>query len=177
MLKLKKWILFSIVLACNYCFADIGILKNYIPDAEKVGSGNYKFLFFNVFTATTYAPMGKLSLDKPFALQLRYARDLKGEDIAKKAIEKIRGQSDKVSEDKLDLWQSELSEIIPNVSNGTVLTGVLTKEHETLFFDENWQLLGRINDKEFANHFFGIWLGKDSSDTKLRKQLFGDVNT
>lgn len=174
MLKLKRCILLCMILTGNYCFADVGVLKNYIPDAEKVGSGNYKFLFFNVFTATTYAPMGKLSLDKPFALQLRYARDLKGEEIAKKAIEKIRGQSDKVSEDKLDLWQSELSEIIPNVSNGSVLTGVLTKEHETLFFDGNWQLLGRINDKEFANHFFGIWLGKDSGDIKLRKQLFGD---
>lgn len=177
MLKLKRWVLFNMVLACNYCFADVGVLKSYIPDAEKVGSGSYKFLFFSVFTATTYAPMGKLSLDKPFALQLCYERNLKGEDIAKKAIEKIRSQSDKVPEDKLALWQSELSAIIPNVSNGSVLTGVLTKEHETLFFDGNWQLLGRINDKEFANHFFGIWLGKDSSDTKLRKQLFGDDNT
>jgi hypothetical protein len=30
-----------------------------------------------------------------------------------------------------------------------------------------------IEGKDFAEHFFGIWLGPDSSDKKLRNKLLG----
>ena len=83
MLKLKRWILFCVILSCNYCFADTGVLKIISPTLKKLVVEIINFYSLMFFTATTYAPMGKLSLDKPFALQLCYARDLKGEDIAK----------------------------------------------------------------------------------------------
>lgn len=173
----KYALIISYLLFTGYkAFATPANLDNFIANPKEVGSGDYKFLFMKIFTATTYAPEGKLDFNQPYALQLKYERDLKGEAIVKKTIEEINHQSNKVSQTELNQWQEELNKIIPNVSKGSVLTGIYTSKEQTLFFDSSWKLLGVINGREFAEHFFGIWLGPDSSDKKLRNKLLGLVS-
>lgn len=170
----KYILIISYLLFASYkIFAVSESLDSFIVNPKEVGSGDYKFLFMKIFTATTYAPEGKFDFNQPYALQLKYERDLKGAAIVKKTIEEINHQSNKVSETELNQWQQELNKIIPNVSKGSVLTGIYTSKQQTLFFDSSWKLLGVIEGRDFAEHFFGIWLGPDSSDKKLRNKLLG----
>jgi hypothetical protein len=175
MLKIVKCFFLFLVatISASMSFAEATKIDNYVPNAEIVGNGEYKFLFMKVFSATTYAPQGKLKFDQPFALELKYERNIKGEAIVNKTIEEISHQSNKVDQAELKTWQNELIKIIPNVTKGSILTGIYTSDQQTLFFDKNWSLLGKVDGAEFAKHFFGIWLGPDSSDSKLKNKLLG----
>ena len=69
-------------------------------------------------------------------------------------------------------WFAQMRRIFPDVTPGTVLTGIYIPEKETIFFD-NQREIGRIRDPDFGRRFFDIWLGEGSSAPDLRKKLLG----
>jgi hypothetical protein len=156
-------------------FADMNpIIPQLIPDSSLVGKGKYTFLFMKIFDIELYAPQGKFDKNQPYALELDYHRNLKGKSIAEKTIEKISEQSTKVSSEQLNSWQQQLTTILPDVKQGSSLIGVYTPSiKQTKFFNNEQVLLGSIDGEDFANHFFGIWIGEDSSEPQLRKSLLG----
>jgi hypothetical protein len=88
------------------------------------------------------------SSDKPFALMLIYKRNLEENDIAlrsKQEIQKI-GFKDK---EILERWYQKMIDIFPDVSNGSELVGVYTKDKRSIFFDEN-KKIGEENDPDFG---------------------------
>ncbi len=146
-------------------------INSSVPDAREVGQGRLTYLFWDVYDATLYAPQGSWENGKPFALELAYLIDLKGKKIADRSAKEIRKQgfSDEV---KLATWHAQMQKIFPDVGEGVSLTGVYTKTGETVFFRNNVEI-GRINDPEFSEAFFGIWLNEKTSTPKLRRKLLG----
>jgi hypothetical protein len=63
------------VFGVKSAMADLRTARIAVPDAELVGQGRLKFLFWNVFDASLYAPDGTWSRDEPFALSVPYLRD------------------------------------------------------------------------------------------------------
>lgn len=151
--------------------ADQGVVARYVPAAKKVGSARLSFLFWDVYDATLYAPGGRWDNDTPFALAIRYLRDLKGEAIAKRS----RDEMEKLgfsNETKLDAWLEQMAGIFPDVEEATVLTGVRNKDGRTFFYKKDIRV-GIIKDPEFADWFFGIWLNEKTSEPQMRKELLG----
>ena len=151
----------------------IEYMTDHIPAAEKVGKGRLTYLFWDVYDATLYAPQGTWKEDKPFALELSYLRDIPGKSIADRSIEEIRlqGYSDEI---KLAAWYTQMRSIFPDVNEGITLTGIFTNSGETIFF-KNSKEIGRIQDSEFSQAFFNIWLSEKTSSPTLRDKLLGSL--
>jgi hypothetical protein len=65
-----------------------------------------------------------------------------------------------------------MEKIFPDVDKGSEITGIRTDTTATLFFHNGLEI-GRIDDPNFTNAFFKIWLGPQTSAPDLRKKLLG----
>lgn len=147
------------------------VALKYIPNAEKVGTGRLSVVFWDVYDATLYAPNGKWDAHKPYALSIRYFREIEGGDIADRSAEEIRKQgfSDEAT---LSQWQTQMRNIFPGVRSGSELTAVYTAQQSTNFYADG-KPIGSIKNPEFSMHFFNIWLSEKTSEPELRKKLLG----
>ncbi|MEM7043419.1 MAG: chalcone isomerase family protein [Pseudomonadota bacterium] len=155
--------------------ADLRTARLQIPDAELVGEGRLKFLFWSVFDATLYAPDGVWSDDKPFALSLSYLRDLEGKSIVEASIDEMRKQG-MTDDATLQRWGEQMAGIFLDVDDRTTLTGVVDENGDALFY-RNGEPAGAIRDPEFSRRFFDIWLGEKTSNPELRAQLIGSASS
>lgn len=105
----------------------------------------------------------------PYQLKLEYKREIAGAKIVEstqKEIKKLGGPAQ-----KLVNWIEQLKKIIPDVKSGDALIGFVDKDKNSLFCLGN-KFLGKVDDPEFADYFFGIWLSEKTSEPRLRKALF-----
>jgi hypothetical protein len=144
-----------------------------VPEAAAVGSGTYSYVFWDLYTATLYAPAGQWRAEAPFALELRYLTDLKGRKIASVSRDEIARQG-RFDDARLAAWEARMAEVFPDVQPGSVLTGVRLADGTTRFYVGEREL-GQITDPAFAQAFFDIWLGQATRDRELRSQLLGQV--
>lgn len=173
---IKYWLIISLMMATvgtSTAMADLRTARHVLPEAELVGEGRFKILFWHVFDAALYAPHGSWSDEQPFALSLAFHRDLNSKRIVEKSIEHMRrlGADD---EARLALWSRDMASILPDVDHGTTITGVVDEDGHTRFF-ENGKPIGVIHDEEFGKRFLDVWLGEQASLPKLRTQLLGET--
>ncbi|MEM7046137.1 MAG: chalcone isomerase family protein [Pseudomonadota bacterium] len=161
----------AIIMACSVTAADMQAITQHVPDAKKVGQGRYRYLLFNVYDAQLFAPGGAWHADQPYALVLSYLRYLRGDLIAKRSAEEIRKQGFE-QEQILTEWQEKMTALFPDVNKNTSITGIRTEQGHTLFYF-NDQFIGRIDDTQFSDLFFGIWLSEATTAPGLRRQLLG----
>ena len=156
-------------------FADLRTARLEIPNAELVGEGRLKYLFWSVFDASLYAPGGTWSKDSPFALSLSYLRDLKGASIVDASIDEMRkqGMSDETT---LKRWRDAMAEIFLDVDDQTTLTGIVNEDGHAVFY-RNGNPAGVIRDAAFSQRFFDIWLGEKTSNPELRAKLIGRASS
>ncbi|MEM7302932.1 MAG: chalcone isomerase family protein [Pseudomonadota bacterium] len=152
-------------------FADIGPANRYVPDASLVGKGRLKVLTFKIFDAELYAPGGRWSSSKPFALKLKYLRRFSGNSIAKRSVEEMRRQGFR-NKAKLDRWYKRMDAIFPNVRPDMSIVGVRDANGHAVFYSGS-RRLGAIADREFSRRFFNIWLGGNTRSPSLRNRLVG----
>lgn len=147
------------------------VVDRYVENPKLVGEGRLTYIFWDVYDAALMAPNGVWQLDKPFALKLSYLRDIEGKKIAARSVEEMRhlGIKDEV---KLATWHSQMRKIFPDVENGVSLIGIRDQAGNAIFYRDE-QLIGRIDDPEFSDAFFDIWLNHKTSSPKLRRQLLG----
>ena len=147
------------------------VITKFIPDAKIVGAGTLSLAFWDIYDATLYAPDAKINKTKPFALSIRYMREIEGRDIADRSVQEIRKQGF-VDEFKLAAWNNQMKNIFPNVEDGTVLSAVFIPGDRTTFYAGERQI-GIIKDAEFTIWFANIWLGEKTSEPLLRRRLLG----
>lgn len=145
--------------------------SRYFDDAQRVGGGVLRHLFWEVYQVELIAPAANWRVDKPFVLSLRYLRSIDGVDIADRTISEIRDQGFS-DERALVGWQMRLRDIFPDVSDGTRLTGVRDSEGRTVFYEDG-RRIGEIRDAAFTRRFFDIWLSEKTSEPSLRRALLG----
>ncbi len=161
-----------LLLSLTYAAPVLAEAERLSTDSNRVGKARLTYLFWDVYDAVLYAPNGKWAEDKPFALKLTYLRDLDGRDIAERSAKEMRKQGLK-DEDKLAEWQSTMTAIFPDVSDGDVLTGEVNEDRHTRFFF-NGEVVGNVDDPAFTRAFFGIWLSENTSEPEMREQLLGE---
>jgi len=146
-------------------------VQQHVPNANRVGQGTLTYLFWDVYRATLYAPSGSWKEGEPLALTLHYLRDFSGTSIADRSIKEMRqlGWEDEV---KLAAWHKQMKQIFPDVKEGEDLTGILTPDGVTKFY-QSGQLLGTVQDPKFGDAFFDIWLDQGTSAPELRRALLG----
>ena len=148
-------------------------IDRYVPAAEIVGEGRLRVFMLDVYDAELYAPNGEFASGEPLALRLSYLRSIPGKKIADRSLDEIKDQ-ERWDDGKLEAWHQEMLELFPDVEEGDVLTGVLTKSGETLFFKDG-EKIATVEDPEFGTAFFNIWLSEGTNSPTLRKKLLGKL--
>ena len=163
------FLLFSIFSLTLSAYASPYILKQ-LPDAQKKGEYSFSYFIWDVYDITLYVQDNSSIYSGDIALSLRYKRDLNGKDITERSIEEIKNIGFR-NKKYLSLWQDKMNNIFPDVTNGTVLTGIRKKG--TTSFYHNGKFVGAIDDPLFSKYFFGIWLSPQTSEPEMRASLLG----
>jgi hypothetical protein len=145
-----------------------------LPGAKLQGRGRLRFLGLHVYDALLWtvarAPDGEAQ-NGALALELRYARTLRGPLIAERSIEEMR-RIGEFAESEAQRWLEAMKRLFPDVNAGDRITGVHRPGEAALFF-VNGRAVGEVRDARFAQLFFGIWLSPRTSEPALRSQLLG----
>ena len=145
-----------------------------LPELTVQGGGELTFFGLSIYDAQLYrtADGRGWSSNEPFALQLVYHRHLYGSRIAERSVDEIAKLGYRTPEQRAG-WGAMLKQIFPDVVAGDRLTGVNLPARGVQFF-QNGRPIGAIEDREFAQAFFAIWLDPRTSEPALRKQLLGE---
>ncbi len=171
-LLLLFWVVFSMPVQAKTAVPEP--VQQYVTDAAPVGQAELTFYFWDVYTGTLFAPHGRWRADQPFALALTYQRDFKGKKIADRSVKEMRKQG-VTDEQKLARWGEQMRALFPDVSDGDTLLGIAAANGVTHFY-HNGAPLGNVEDSEFTERFFAIWLGENTSEPEFREQLLQQTN-
>ncbi|MFT6984640.1 MAG: hypothetical protein ACJAT7_000437 [Psychromonas sp.] len=139
---------------------------------KMVGQGEMSWLFINLYHASFYSQSGEYQEQVyPQALKIVYQQDIDKEDLVSATEKEWRKLS--LNNKQYQNWLTELTQLWPDIKKGDQLLFRVEADGRGLFYHNN-QLLGGINSDQFSAAFLSIWLSKNSSEPKLRKQLLGE---
>ena len=173
---------FALAAAClagvPAAFAQLGpplpsLVMAELPALKRLGEGRLRFLGIHVYDSSLWAP-GPFGFDKPFALDIRYALNIKGRALSERSIQEMKGIGF-TDPEKLKRWEAAMDRVFPDIKPGDRLVGIHVPGKEARFYS-NDRLLGAVADAEFARAFFGIWLDEKTSEPKLRAKLLGQAD-
>lgn len=139
-----------------------------LPQLQPLGSHRFRFLAFHVYDATLWT-RGGAALDQPHALDIRYAMEVSGRDLARRSVEEMRKQGVR-DEAALARWEREMERVFPDIRPGDRLVGIHVPGVEARFHSQRG-LVGAVRDAAFARAFFAIWLGERTSEPAMRRRL------
>ena len=145
-----------------------------LPGARLQGEGRLRWLGLHVYDARlwTQGPLDADALERtPLALELLYARALRGRLIAERSIDEMRRVGD-FADDQAQRWLAAMAQLFPDVTAGERITGV-HRPGEAARFHVNGRFNGEIRDAAFARLFFAVWLSPRTSEPALRSALLG----
>jgi hypothetical protein len=145
-----------------------------LPGARLQGQGRLRFFGLHIYDIRlwTQAPMQtEDALRTSAALEIEYARSLKGPLIAERSLTEMQRVAD-ISATDGERWLTRMKALFPDVQAGDRITGV-HRPGEGVRFHVNGRLAGELRDASFARLFFGIWLSPRTSEPQLRNALLG----
>jgi len=145
-------------------------IESLVPNARPVGSARLTWFGLRIYDAVLYAGNGRYHPEQPFVLELTYARDLVGQQIAERSIAEIERQGAGTPQQRAQ-WLATLRRLIPDVKQGDRLSGAHLGGQGLLL--HNGARLGEMLDRQLTQAFFAIWLGEHSSEPAMRTRLLG----
>lgn len=140
------------------------------------GQKRFRWFAFSVYDIRLWLSPGAAPdalFNTPFALELDYARSLKGEAIAQRSLEEM-GNLDTLSPDEQADWLALMTRAFPDVAEGDRLTGVWRPDGTVQFFF-NGEQTASVQNPRFGRLFFGIWLSEKTSEPAMRSALLGHL--
>ena len=151
-----------------------GEIQTDLPSARLQGQARLRFYGLHVYDIRLWAPVLLRSDDalrSSAALEIEYARALKGQLIADRSLTEMRRVDDFKAADG-ERWLARMQELFPDVQAGDRIT-VVHRPEVGARFHVNGRLVGEVRDALFARLFMGIWLSPRTSEPQLRSALLG----
>ncbi|MDP9900267.1 chalcone isomerase family protein [Variovorax ginsengisoli] len=156
--------------------ADASAWRSALPGAQRVATTRLTVWGFQVYDVTLWITDG-FSPDRwaqrPFALELNYLRDFDGADIAQRSLDEMR-RSAPIPSAQAARWLQAMQATFPDVKKGDRLVGVHAPGSGARFF-HNGAPVGEVRDAAFAERFFAIWLGAQTSEPAMRDALLAPL--
>ena len=175
---IKVVLLFMAVLCGAWVFAQSSprssLASDFIDSSNLVGSAVYTVGFRSFYEISLYRESSlnvREGRRTPYALEISYMRDHAGDDVADRVISQMR-VSGYTSEIRLAQWHMQLVKMLPDFSEGSKFVVVLNQARETHFYSDGLHI-GQIKDPAFGWRFIGIWLGENTSESRIRDDLTG----
>jgi hypothetical protein len=142
-----------------------------LPGANWRGGGAMRFMGMRIYDARLWRPAAVTGdgAGQPLALELIYARNIKGDLIVSSSLREMQ-RVGPFSDEQSARWSKAMTPLFPDIKSGDRITGVQRPGQSARFFF-NGALRGEVADSEFTRLFFGIWLSPRTSDPQLRQQL------
>jgi hypothetical protein len=141
----------------------------------RLGQSTYDWFWIKLYSAELWAPTAVQSMDQlwqtPFALSLTYDISIRPAKLAQVTLEQMEHQAP-LAPDVAERWVQQLTQLYPPIAKGTTLIGLYDPNGRMALYRDG-QLLGELQDGDFAKRFFQIWLDARSSYPKNRLQLLG----
>ncbi len=167
------------------CLALTGVAKNNlnappqsvtqtIENARLMGWSTLRWLGLRIYDGQLWSNTEPEAFNyqrDPSWLELKYARDFSGTDIAKRSVDEIKNLGFS-NEAQRQNWRIKLEAIFPNVKKGDTLSALFTPNKGIQFF-HNGTALTRLDNPELALAFMGIWLDPKTSEPEMRRELIG----
>lgn len=146
-----------------------------LQTCRPVGQGTLRWWGFHVYDAALWSPTGRWQSQSPYALDIRYARRITGEQLAETSVDEIRrlGVSDDAA---LARWGAAMRKVFPDVGPDSRLIGIHVPGRGAVFYSATGYL-GAIDEPEFSRWFFAIWLDPRTRKPELRAALLGGDGT
>jgi len=140
---------------------------------EMLGSADVRMLGFNLYKAELWTEQkAPFDFEQPFALSLTYKRSFSAGQLSRSSIREMARIEDRPQRE-LAAFGPVLEDCFDNVEPGDRITGMSDGVGAAQFF-VNGQQSCEIEDPDFSNSFFAIWLGDQTRDRRSRARLLGD---
>lgn len=143
-----------------------------LPGAREAGGGAFRYFGLLVYDAKLWTAGSRFDAEGPYALGIRYARNIKGLKLAEESVKQWRGMRYGY-EDKYAAWEAEMRRIFPDVKPDDELVGVYLPGRGAQFYF-NGKPAGEVADSAFARAFFAIWLDERTTEPGLRRALIAE---
>jgi len=148
-------------------------VRTLAPGFVVQGEGNLRWFGLLVYQSRLWSPPGGWRPNEPYVLEIRYARSIKGEQLAERSIQEML-HTRAGTEVQHQQWLQAMQKTFPDVKDGDRLVGFAAPGAATKFF-MNGKPIGDIDDPAFGPAFFGIWLSPATSHPDLRRMLLGQA--
>jgi hypothetical protein len=143
-----------------------------VAGAREAGSGTLRYFGLLVYNAKLWITGPRFDTEAPFALGIRYARNIEGAKLAEESVSQWRRMRYGF-DDKYAAWEAEMRRIFPDVKPGDELVGVHLPVKGAQFYF-NGKAAGEVPDRAFARAFFAIWLDERTTEPGMRRALIGE---
>ena len=143
-----------------------------LSGARETGGGAFRYLGLRIYDAKLWTAGPRFDAEAPYALGIRYARNIKGLKLAEESVKQWRGMRYGF-ENKYEAWEAEMRRIFPDVKPDDELVGVHLPGKGAQFFF-NGKPAGEVADLAFARAFFAIWLDERTTEPGLRRALIAE---
>jgi hypothetical protein len=145
-----------------------------IDNAKRMGFGTLRWFGLRVYDGQLWSNVEPEAFNykrDSSWLELKYARDFKGSDLAQRSINEIK-EIGAGTDSQYQSWLTKLNETFPDVKKGHTLSALFIPGQNLQFF-RNGLPLAIIDDLELAQGFMGIWLDPKTSAPEMRRELLG----
>jgi hypothetical protein len=143
------------------------ILNNYFSNYNLLGHAKYKYLFFDIYDASLVSQEENFN-NNNFALILKYNRKITKESVINETINDFKKQRT-FNKNEIDKLKNLLDTTFKNIKIDDIFIAI-KKDNAAFLYFEGEKVL-EIEDQDFINIFFNIWLRKDSQDPDFTKAL------
>ena len=139
---------------------------------KTVGKGEVSWFLMDIYQASLHSADGVYTDKKyPQALKIRYQRSFKKQWLVEATDKECQKMA--ITRQQYKPWLTQLSTLWHDVKSGDSITFFVAENGQGSFY-HNDELLGVIESPEFADAFLDIWLAKNTSQPRLRRQLIGE---
>ncbi|BBH45848.1 chalcone isomerase family protein [Pseudomonas sp. KU43P] len=173
MARMLRWVALCAVLVAAPLLA--GDWRAALPSAQALGSGDFTWFGFRLYTARLWVDGHGQDWGRPFALELLYHRSLSRDDLVQASLEEMRRLNDgSLSPRQLASWAKIMEAAFTDVRPGLRIAGLYLPQAGCRFYVDG-KLTAETRDATFAKAFFAIWLDPRARDPQLRLRLLGQA--
>ncbi|PKG76135.1 hypothetical protein CXF83_05680 [Shewanella sp. Choline-02u-19] len=144
-----------------------------VASFQEVGRGEMQWWWFTLYRARLLTPDGAYRQGQyPLVLDIEYYQDIPSSRLLEATLDQWQHLG--LDDNRQLLWQTTLSELWPDVTEGDKLSlKVMSPQVSQFYF--NGKPLSKAMPAGFSDDFLSIWLSDQTSRPDLRKQLLGEV--
>ena len=141
----------------------------YVKSPTPYGQGALHKMFLHVYDSSLWTDAKPWSINKTFALVIRYDMNFSVKELVDRSIGEME-RTGKMPDAEKAQFQKELTARFHAVRPGDVITAVYSPKKGGIFYYNGKQMAGAM-DGGRAQKFLNIWLGPETSEAGLRKDL------